>query len=121
MEERIKVSVKDPFIRESCHISEDLLDKAELQSLKCALRPEVLPYVEISMTEYESIKDKMSVRPVMIQVSAYYGNPSYYSVMPQPIFDALEAATLNGEDFAMVDKVQFDKMIESYIQKISAV
>jgi hypothetical protein len=49
-----------------------------------------------------------------IKVSDYYGEPSYYSVMPQPIFDALEAAALNGEEFATVDKAQFDKMIEDY-------
>ncbi|MDR1755585.1 MAG: hypothetical protein LBR65_01305 [Culturomica sp.] len=121
MEERIKVSVKDPILSDGRYISEDLFDRSELLQLQCALHPELLPYVELSMGEYDSIKDKMSVRPVMIQVLAYYGNPSYYSVMPQPIFDALEAATLNSEDFALVDKTQFDKMIESYIQKISAV
>jgi hypothetical protein len=64
-------------------------------------------------------KIKVSVKdPVMIQVSTYYGVPSYYSVMPQAIFDALEASALNGEDFALVDKVQFDKMIEAYQNKI---
>ncbi|MDR1881771.1 MAG: hypothetical protein LBR26_03195 [Prevotella sp.] len=53
-----------------------------------------------------------------IKVTAYYGVPSYYSVMPQAIFDALEAASLNGEEYALVDKVQFDKMIEDYQNKI---
>jgi hypothetical protein len=53
-----------------------------------------------------------------IKVSDYYGIPSYYSVMPQSIFDDLEAANLNGEYFALIDKVQFDKMIEDYKLKI---
>ena len=51
---------------------------------------------------------------IEIKVSDYYGIPSYYTVMPPQIFDALEAATLKGDDFAPVDKAQFDKMIEDY-------
>ena len=51
---------------------------------------------------------------IEIKVSNYYGKPQYFSVMPPPIFDALEAATLNGDDFAQVDKTLFDKMIEDY-------
>ena len=49
-----------------------------------------------------------------IKVSDYYGNPSYYSVMPQAVFDLLEAASLDNDEFALVDKAQFDKMIEDY-------
>jgi hypothetical protein len=49
-----------------------------------------------------------------IKVSDYYGIPIYYSVMPQAVFDALEAASLNGEEFALVDKVLYDKMISDY-------
>ena len=33
---------------------------------------------------------------ITINVADYYGNPSYYSVMPEAIFDALELASLNG-------------------------
>lgn len=54
-----------------------------------------------------------------IKVSDYYGNPSYYSVMPQAIFDLLEAANLNDEDCVNVNKTQFDKMIEDYKLKIN--
>ena len=56
---------------------------------------------------------------IMIQTSAYYENLSYRYLMPQSIFDALESATLNGEDSASVDKIQFDKMIEDYKLKIN--
>lgn len=58
---------------------------------------------------------------IKIKVSDYYGNPSYYSVMPKPIFDALEAFALNGEEFAMVDKALYDKMIEDYKLKINTI
>ena len=51
---------------------------------------------------------------IQIKVSEYYGAPAYYSVMPQPIFDALEIAALNDEEFALVDKVLYDKMISDY-------
>ena len=47
---------------------------------------------------------------IEIKVNEYYGNPSYYSVMPQEIFDALELASLKGEEFATVNKNLFDKM-----------
>lgn len=55
---------------------------------------------------------------IQIKVSVYYGNPSYYSVMPQAIFDALELASLNGEEFATVNKDDFDKMITDYNSKM---
>lgn len=49
-----------------------------------------------------------------IKVNDYYGNPSYYSVMPQSIFDTLELASLKGEPFAAVDKAEFETMIDNY-------
>lgn len=55
-----------------------------------------------------------------IKVSDYYGSPSYYPVMPRAIFDALEAACLNGEEYVSVDKAQFDEMIEAYKFKTNA-
>lgn len=55
---------------------------------------------------------------IKIQVNNYYGNPSYYSVMPRAIFDALEAAALNGEEYANVEKSLLDVMIEDYNNKI---
>lgn len=51
---------------------------------------------------------------VRIKVNDYYGNPSYYSVMPQDIFDTLELASLKGEEYAIVSKLQYDLMIGEY-------
>ncbi len=56
---------------------------------------------------------------IKIKVLDYYGNPSYYSVMPQEIFDALEKAFLNDENFALVDKGLFDKMISDFKNKMN--
>lgn len=56
---------------------------------------------------------------IQIKVDDYYGNPSYYSVMPQAIFDALELASLNNEIFANVNKDDFDKMIVDYDKKMN--
>jgi hypothetical protein len=61
------------------------------------------------------------MKTTKIKVSDYYGIPQYYSVMPQAIFDALEAANLNSEEFALVDKTQYDKMIEYYKLKIKRI
>jgi hypothetical protein len=55
---------------------------------------------------------------IRIKVNNYYGNPSYYSVMPQEIFDELELASLKGEEFAVVAKEKFDKMIVDYKKKM---
>ena len=41
---------------------------------------------------------------IQIKVNDYYGNPSYYSVMPESIFDALELASLKGEELATVER-----------------
>lgn len=55
---------------------------------------------------------------VEIKVNDYYGNPSYYSVMPDAIFDALELASLKGEPTCKVSKTQFDEMIVEYKKKM---
>lgn len=54
-----------------------------------------------------------------IKVNDYYGFPSYYSVMPRAIFDALEAAALNSTEYIDVEKELFDKMIEDYNKKMA--
>ena len=56
---------------------------------------------------------------ITINVADYYGNPSYYSVMPQDIFDALELASLRGEQTTAVDKALFEKMVIDYKEKMS--
>ena len=38
--------------------------------------------------------------------------------MPQEIFDALELASLQGEEYTTVNKDQFDKMIVEYDKKM---
>ena len=56
---------------------------------------------------------------ITINVADYYGNPSYYSVMPDAIFDALELASLRGELTTTVDKVLFEAMIIDYKEKMT--
>lgn len=56
---------------------------------------------------------------ITINVNDYYGNPSYYSVMPDAIFDALELASLRGEQTTTVDKALYDAMIFEYEKKMN--
>ena len=56
---------------------------------------------------------------ITINIADYYGNPSYYSVMPEAIFDALELAFLKGERTITIDKALFDGMIRNYKAKMS--
>lgn len=56
---------------------------------------------------------------ITINVADYYGNPSYYSVMPELIFDALELASLRGELTTTVDKVLFETMVIDYKEKMA--
>lgn len=116
METTIKVFRYDLAFGDEIHLTESIFDKLELWDLRNALYT-LLPYIELTFEEYESIKDKITMN-IQIKVSDYYGIPSYYSVMPQAIFNALEMATLNGDEYAEVDKVQFDKMIEDYKLKM---
>lgn len=55
---------------------------------------------------------------IKIRVNDYYGNPSYYSVMPQALFDLLEAANLNGEEYIDASKSQVDQMIIDHKKKM---
>lgn len=55
---------------------------------------------------------------IAIKVADYYGNPSYYSVMPQTVFDALERAFLDGEQSALVLKSDFEGMLSDYKVKM---
>ena len=101
----------------SLDLPESIFDKVELFDLRSALKP-IPPYIELSIIEYEQIKNRIYMPNIQIKVCAYYGNPSYYSVMPQEIFDALELANLNGEEYTTVDKTQFDAMIVDYQKKM---
>ena len=56
---------------------------------------------------------------IKIKVADYYGNPSYYSVMPNEIFDALELASLKGETETDVDKALFTQMVDNYKKKMA--
>lgn len=56
---------------------------------------------------------------ITINVNEYYGNPSYYSVMPDAIFDALELASLKGKQTTDINKELFDAMIEAYKTKMT--
>jgi hypothetical protein len=57
---------------------------------------------------------------IKIKVSDYYGNPSYYSLMPQTLFDLLEAAMLNGEEYILADKAQVEQMVERHKAKMKS-
>jgi hypothetical protein len=56
---------------------------------------------------------------IKINVAEYYGIPSYYSVMPTSIFDALELASLKGETETDVDKALFTQMVDNYKKKMA--
>ena len=99
-------------------LSESIFDKLELYDLKLALGRQIKTYIELTFDEYSLINKMLFMERIRIKVTDYYGNPSYYSVMPQALFDLLESATLNGEEWISVDKDQFDKMIYDYKLKM---
>ena len=63
-------------------------------------------------------KIRVYMGKVEINVSEFYGVPAYYSVMPRPIFDSLESASLNGDTTAVVDKDLFDEMMLNFKNKM---
>lgn len=114
----IRINRIDPAFK-SPNLPESILDKVEAIDLKRALNPTALPLVCLTNDEYFQICNNVMMSNIQILVSDFYGVPAYYSVMPQEIFDALELAALKDEEFATVDKLQFDKMIADYKTKIS--
>lgn len=99
-------------------LPESVIDKVHLYDLKLALGRTIPAHIELTRLEYQAIKSIVYMSTIQIKVSDYYGTPSYYSVMPRAIFDALEVATLNGEEYIDVEKALFDTMIEDYNKKM---
>lgn len=114
----IKVYRCDMAFADAANMPESIYDKIELYDLKMSLNRQIEPFIELTSEEYLFIKDKLIMDRIKIKVSDYYGNPSYYSVMPQALFDLLEAAMLNGEEFILADKDKVEQMIEDYKLKI---
>jgi len=51
---------------------------------------------------------------IEINLSEYYDNPTYYGFMPEVIFNAMEAAFLDGKDTAEVPKTEFEAMLNGF-------
>lgn len=49
-----------------------------------------------------------------IEVSEYYNQPKYYGDMPEVVFNALEAAFLDGKETAIVPRDAYDRMLNSF-------
>ncbi|MCM1165151.1 MAG: hypothetical protein NC110_00020 [Ruminococcus sp.] len=114
----IRLNIADPVFKMP-GLPESIFDKIEAIDLKRALNPMVLPFVCLTDDEYSQICNNVIMSKIEIRVSDFYGVPAYYSEMPQEIFDALELAALKDEEFALVDKAQFDKMIADYKIKMN--
>lgn len=99
-------------------LPESVFDKIELYDLKIALGKPIPVRIELTKLEYQAIRSFVYMSTIQIKVSDYYCTPSYYSVMPRVIFNALETAALNGEEYIDVEKVLFDTMIEDYNKKM---
>lgn len=109
----IYINIADPAFKDK-GLPESIFDKVEVLDLKRALNPVVSPFVALTGDEYATIANKVMSATIGITASDFYGVPAYYSVMPEEIFDALELASLKGEETTMVSKAQFDKMIADY-------
>lgn len=108
----------DLAFSEKQKLPESIFSKLESYDLKMALGKQIAPFVNLTLCEYELIKDKLVMDRIKIKVSDYYGTPSYYSVMPQGLFDLLEAATLNGEEYILADKAQVEQMVADHKLKM---
>lgn len=50
---------------------------------------------------------------ISINVDAFYSNRAYYPYIPASVFDALEAAYLDGEDTAEVSETDYSAMMSN--------
>jgi len=53
---------------------------------------------------------------IEINVAEYYNNKEYYASMPEVVFNALEAAYLEGKEIAVVPKAAFEEMINNRVK-----
>lgn len=51
---------------------------------------------------------------ITINPHEYYGMAHYYSVMPPALFEAIEAAVIQGKEQVEVDKDMFEQMLKDY-------
>lgn len=51
---------------------------------------------------------------ITINPHDYYGMAHYYSVMPPALFEAIEAAVIQGKEQVEVDKDMFEQMLKDY-------
>lgn len=54
---------------------------------------------------------------VEIKIAEYYNKPDYYAYMPESVFNALEAAFIDGRESALVPKSVFDEMMYNFNHK----
>lgn len=50
---------------------------------------------------------------VLINVDTFYSNRAYYPYIPASVFDALEAAFLEGKDTAVVSEADYSAMMSN--------
>ena len=48
---------------------------------------------------------------ISINVDTFYSNRAYYPFLPAPVFDALEAAYLEGKETAEVSEVDYNTLL----------
>jgi hypothetical protein len=58
------------------------------------------------------------MKPLEIDVDKYYLKEDYYRFMPEALFNALEAAFLEGKKTAAVSKDDFDMMMKGYKDEV---
>ena len=57
---------------------------------------------------------------IEIQVAEYYNKPKFYGFMPEEIFNALEAAFIEGKDTAGVPAEAFNLMLKQFYNEENA-
>lgn len=50
---------------------------------------------------------------ISINVDSYYANRDYYPYIPAAVFDALEAAYLQGSESAIVPEAAYNEMLSN--------
>lgn len=56
---------------------------------------------------------------IEISVMEYYARPWYYPFMPAALFKALEEAFLNDQPTAVVNKAEYDQMMNRYRSQLA--
>lgn len=112
--QKVGISIHEPLLLDESQIPEWLYREVWHIRNNLPYDPDIRPYVEISLYVYETIRPLLKINDIMICVWDYYGKTEYFPYMSEKLYDKLELAIINDEQWTKVSRKSFDDMLRKY-------